>query len=121
MKADGTSERSEGVNQEGNKMIAMNTNKPLFDLGQTVATPAALEAIATAEQNHSQFIQRHVTGDFGDLCDEDRELNVAAIEDGSRLLSVYHTKFDVKLYCITEAKDDEGQRAATTILLPEEY
>ena len=41
--------------------------------------------------------------------------------DGSRLLSVYRTLRDVRLYVITEATDHDGQRAVTTILLPEEY
>ena len=41
--------------------------------------------------------------------------------EGSRLLSAYRTLRNTRIWIITEAKDDDGKRAATTILLPEEY
>lgn len=101
-------------------MVAFVNKKPLFSLGRIVATPAALEALEEAGTSTTSLIQRHVTGDFGDVCEEDKQLNLAAIQDGSRILSVYHAG-KAKLYVITEATGDNGQRAATTILLPEEY
>ena len=58
--------------------------------------------------------------DWGDLDAEDKSLNDLALKDGSRLLA-YHTTLGTKLYVITEAEDDDGQRAATTMLLPDEY
>ena len=42
----------------------------------------------------------------------------AILDDLSRLLSAYKTLKGVKLWIITEAEDDDGHRAATTILLP---
>ena len=39
-----------------------------------------------------EFLARHVTGDWGDLDDEDRSLNDAALIDGSRILSAYKTR-----------------------------
>ena len=95
--------------------------RPRFRLGQTVATPAALEAIQQAGDSPAEFLDRHVTGDWGDLCDEDRDLNDAAVECGSRILSAYHTTCGTKIWIITEAADDDGRREATTILLPDEY
>ncbi len=68
-----------------------------------------------------EFLSRHGAGDWGDVCDEDKRLNDEALKDGSRILSAYKTTTGVKLWIITEAADDNGQRAATTILLPEEY
>ena len=65
--------------------------------------------------------QRHAHGDWGDVCEEDRQANEQALIDGSRLLSVYRTSLGEKLWVITEAADDSGKRAATTILLPSEY
>jgi hypothetical protein len=53
--------------------------------------------------------------------EEDWALNDQALEDGSRLLSAYRTLRGKKLWVITETADDEGQRAATTIPLPDEY
>jgi hypothetical protein len=90
--------------------------QPLFSLGQLVATPGALAALEKAGQDSLDFLSRHVHGDWGDLCEEDRRENQFSLERGFRLLSSYRTFADVKLYIITEA-----DRSVTTILLPEEY
>jgi hypothetical protein len=90
-------------------------------LGQIVATPAALEAIEASGQSPADFLRRHASKDWGDLDDEDKRLNDEAVQDGSRILSAYHTSDGTKLWVITEAEDDDGHRAATTILLPDEY
>ena len=83
---------------------------------------AALEAMAEANQTPMEFMSRHVRGDWGDeLCKEDRQLNDQALVDGSRILSAYKTRKGVKIWIITEAMGDDGHRAATTCLLPEEY
>jgi len=95
--------------------------RPKFSLGRTVATPTALQAIAEAGQSPAEFLDRHIRGDWGDLSSGDRILNDEALQDGSRILSAYHTRTGTKIWVITEATDDHGQRAATTILLPEEY
>lgn len=92
-----------------------------FSPGQVVATPAALEALRAAGQQPSEFIGRHLAGDWGDLDDEDRRLNDAALLDGSRLLSSYLTTAGTKLWLITEAVGDDGRRASSTFLLPDEY
>jgi hypothetical protein len=95
--------------------------QPKFSLGQLVATPSALEALQNAGQKAIEFLQRHARGDWGDVCEEDRRLNDQALLDGSRLLSAYRTSLGERLWIITEAVDDSGQRAATTVLLPSEY
>jgi len=98
-------------------------SKPLFDLGRTLATPGALEALEEAGVSPASLISRHVTGDWGCVCDKDKQANNEALIDGSRLLSAYvlPTKVKVQVWAITEAKDDQGRREATTLLLPEEY
>ena len=91
--------------------------QPLFPLGQIVATPGALAALDKAGQTPVEFLARHVRGDWGDLCQEDRQENQFSLERGFRLLSSYRTNAqDLKVYVITEA-----DRSVTTILLPEEY
>ncbi len=91
--------------------------QPLFSLGQLVATPGALAALAKAGQTPLEFLARHVRGDWGELTEEDRKENQLSLERGFRLLSSYRTNGgDTKLWVITEA-----DRSATTILLPEEY
>ena len=97
------------------------TTSPQFELGQVVATPGALEALEQSGQSPSEFLARHLRCEQGDLCDEDHELNAEALQDGSRILSAFHTTTGVKLWVITEAEDGNGHRSATTLLLPEEY
>ncbi len=95
--------------------------KPLFDLGRTLATPGALAALETAGVSPASLLSRHVTGDWGTLSQGDKRANDEALTYGSRILSAYLLPTKVKVWLITEATDDEGRRAATTILLPEEY
>ena len=92
-----------------------------FGLGQVVATAGALQALREAGQQPSEFLDRHIMGDWGDLDDEDKALNEAALSDGSRILSSYKTRTGTKLWAITEATGDDGRRASTCLLLPEEY
>jgi hypothetical protein len=87
-----------------------------FPLGQTVATPGALEALAGAGETPLLYLARHVVGDWGDLDEHDKAENESALEDGLRILSAYRLSDDTRIWVITEAN-----RSVTTILLPEEY
>lgn len=89
--------------------------KPLFPLGQTVATRGALAAMENAGIVPFALLARHARGDWGDLDDEDKQRNDEALTLGSRIFSAYRVE-GVKFWVITEA-----DRSATTILLPEEY
>lgn len=89
---------------------------PLFPLGRLLTTPGALDALIEAGQSPLVFITRHVAGDWGDLCEEDRRENDFSVDKELRIFSAYHTARGVKLWVITEA-----DRSATTILLPSEY
>jgi hypothetical protein len=90
--------------------------KPLFDLGQLVATPGALAALEKSGQSPMEFFSRHVTGDWGELSEDDRKENQLSLEKGFRLLSSYKTNARDRVWVITEAS-----RSHSTILLPEEY
>jgi len=92
-----------------------------FSLGQIAATPGALEALEESGQTPDFFLARHAAGDWGEVDMEDWALNDQALVDGSRILSAYRTLKGKKLWVITEAADDSGHRAATTLLLPEDY
>jgi pilus assembly protein CpaF len=65
--------------------------KPLFDLGQLVATPGARAALEKSGQSPMEFLTRHVTGDWGAIPEEDRKENQFSLEKGFRLLSSYRT------------------------------
>jgi hypothetical protein len=97
------------------------TDTKKFSLGRIVSTPGALHALQDAGQSAGEFLARHVTGDWGDLDDEDKSLNDAAIIDGSRLLSAYQTRKGEKLWVITEAVNEVGLRYSTCVLLGSEY
>jgi hypothetical protein len=99
----------------------MSNETKKFSLGRIVATPGALEALRDAGQEAGIFLARHVTGDWGDLDEEDRRANDAALIEGSRLLSAYMTAKSERLWIITEATNDFGLRYSTTILKPEDY
>ena len=90
--------------------------RPLFPLGQVLITPGALDMLEALQLAPLPFVLRHGTGDWGDLCDEDKQANAAALIYSSRLLSAYDIPPNHRLWIITEA-----DRRSTTLLLPEEY
>ena len=95
----------------------MEFNKPLFPLGQIVATPGAIEAVEEANQRLDVLLCRHVAGDFGVVDPEDWQTNEQAIQDGTRILSAYVLpETQERIWIITEA-----DRSSTCCLLPSEY
>lgn len=103
-------------------MVAINNSLPRFKLGHIVVTTGALSAIAGARHMPDEFLNRHQRGDWGDLDEEDKRSNDAAIvHEGDvnrqgRLLSAYKTNKGARVWVITEY-----DRSLTTVLLPEEY
>jgi hypothetical protein len=88
---------------------------PKFNLGATVATPCALAKLEKLNLSPADLLDRHISGDWGDLCEEDKKLNNEELNNAGRILSAY-VHDGVKFYVITE-----WDRSVTTILLPEEY
>jgi hypothetical protein len=87
-----------------------------FPLGRIVATPGALAAVEEAAETPATFLGRHVTGDWGEVSEHDRQENELSVTNSFRLLSSYTLANGTKLWIITEA-----DRSATTLLLPSEY
>lgn len=92
------------------------SQKALFELGQVVATPGALEALEAAEQSAAIFLHRHLTGDWSELPAEDQAENQRAVANGTRVFSAFKLSTGQKLWVITE-----WDRSVTTLLLPSEY
>lgn len=105
-----------------------------FNPGRLLATPGVLASVNS--DRILQCFQMHLRCHWGDaLPHEDWKLSNAATHDGGRLLSSYwidsRDKSKGKFWILTEAESDgssegdeencQGLRAATTILLPEEY
>jgi hypothetical protein len=89
---------------------------PLFPSGRLLATPDALALLEQTNQSPLEFLSRHLRGDWGDLCQEDKTENELSLKYGFRLMSSYPITDTEKLWVITEA-----DRSVTTLLLPEEY
>ena len=88
----------------------------LFSAGRIVATPGALALLENAQKSPSEFLSRHLHGDWGELCQEDKTENELSLKHGFRLLSSYPVTETDTLWIITEA-----DRSVTTLLLPSEY
>jgi hypothetical protein len=84
-------------------------------LGKVVATPGALNLLMDAGEDAFDYLARHATGDWGELCAFDRRQNEVALREGYRVVSSYETPAGT-VWIITEAN-----RSVTTILLPEDY
>jgi hypothetical protein len=89
---------------------------PRFPVGQLVATPGALAALAATGTAPLPYLARHAAGDWGDVDDHDRRANDRALRHGERLFSVYTLPGGGRLWIITE-----WDRSLTTVLLPEDY
>jgi hypothetical protein len=88
----------------------------LFSPGQIVATPGALALLERLQMSPTEFLLRHLRGDWGDLCQEDKTENELSLKHGFRLLSSYAVTDAETLWIITEA-----DRSLTILLLPAEY
>jgi hypothetical protein len=89
---------------------------PLFPSGQIVATPGALALLEQVRKSPLEFLSRHLRGDWGDLCQDDKAEDELSLKYGFRLVSSYQVTDTEKLWIITEA-----DRSVTTLLLPAEY
>jgi len=89
---------------------------PKFELGQIVATPGALSALRSSGQTPTEFLHKHVNGDWGEVDGHDFKQNQIALREGGRLMSAYQTRKGESLWVITEA-----DRSSTCLLLPSEY
>ena len=93
-----------------------------FRLGQLLMTRGVNDKVAENE-DFAKFVidslKRHARGDWGEMCQEDKQANdeALALGDGAgRIFSAYEHPRQPKIWIITEA-----DRSATTILFPDEY
>ncbi len=91
----------------------------LFPVGTIYLTRGVNEKISKSERFEMfaiRSLKRHMTGDWGDLGEEDKKENALSLEKGFRLLSSYKYRDGTRIWVITEA-----DRSATTVLFPDEY
>lgn len=96
--------------------MEQTAQQPLFPLGQIVTTPGALAALEKEGQGPQEFLRRHASGDWGDLCQGDHIENQFSLERGFQIFSSYRTDGGDELWIITD-----NHFSITTILLPDEY
>lgn len=85
-----------------------------FKLGTVVQTPGARDTLN--EFAKLGALQRYQRCDWGEVSDEDWDINDAAVVAGDRILAAYRDANGTRFWIITEA-----DRSHTTILLPDEY
>ena len=97
--------------------MASSQGAPLFDLGRVVATPGAMALLASAGEKPARLLERHASGDWGEVLPEDARENERSLKYGWRLMSSYPVgDADERVWVITEA-----DRSSTCLLLPSEY
>jgi hypothetical protein len=99
---------------------ALKTYKPLLQLGQIVATPAVLDHLEKHAVFPAALLSRHQHGNWGNVDTEDAKANYQAVLSGARVISSY-TVAGAVIWIITEAVGDDGRRASSCLLFPEEY
>jgi hypothetical protein len=85
-----------------------------FPTGRVVRTQGVIAEVP--EDEALKGLLRHISGDWGDLDEQDWKVNDTARTCGFRLLSRYVSPSGTAFWIITE-----HDRSVTTILLPEEY
>ena len=89
--------------------------QPLFPIGQPLLMIGAIEILEEASQQPKELLRellyRHVTGDWGDLPEEDKERNDTAVEQGLEITSAYVLETGATIWVLTSAN-----RVQTTIM-----
>ena len=110
------------------RLVTIDVPEARFPLGVIVATRGiayATDRTLAAESSRlpvrlapefEEMIRAHARGEWGDLCEEDIEMNEKALHRGYRLLSSYRSADGEMVWVITEA-----DRSLTTILFASEY
>jgi hypothetical protein len=90
---------------------------PLFPLGQLVCTSDPMNLMTRTGTSVFSLLRRHSRGDWGEVCESDKQANDLAVTNGTRILSPYALGAEQEnLWLITEA-----DRSATTAPTPNEY
>lgn len=100
--------------QTAARHLAEGDEERPFKGGHLVFTPGIEKRVSPVEMHRALW--RHLSGDWGEVCEDDRAANEQALKVGARLFSVYRNRYGVPFWVITEA-----DRSSTCVLLPEEY
>jgi hypothetical protein len=96
--------------------VAMSDKPKLFDAGHVVRTFGALMAMVSAQASEWSVLERHMSGDFGDIDAVRRRRNEEAIAHTGCVMSIYSLRGAVNLWVVTER-----EQRMTTLLLADEF
>ena len=113
------------INYERDRVIQLYDQQGKFDVGTLTATPGVMLDLEEQHGNEAPVylgacVLRHRQGDWGEIDQQDKQTNDAAVVSGHRLISAYPidrcADGGSTFWLITEA-----DRAYTTALLTSEY
>jgi hypothetical protein len=88
----------------------MTAHSAKFDVGQVIVTPSASRALEASGQSPDAVLQRHQSGDWGDVSDQERQVNEEALQRSYNLLSIYRTPAGERVTIVTK-----GDRTLTLV------
>lgn len=80
---------ADGVQQAARHAAPPAAPAALFDTGFVIRTPGAMAALFAARVTESSLIQRHESGDFGDVDWQTERANWRALQAGGTVQSIY--------------------------------
>lgn len=94
----------------------------LFYTGEIIVEPGAdkILFLERPKEDLMDILIRHVSGDWGEVCQEEKEGNDSALQNGSKIISAYTLSNKKKIFVITEAENELGHREVTRVLAQEE-
>jgi hypothetical protein len=95
-------------------VIGMAPDKQKIPIGRLVVTSTVKMQVPVPKIIES--VERHITGEWGNVSEEDWKRNDDALIHGERIISSYHINGHGDIWVITEA-----DRKVTTVLFPDEY
>lgn len=93
----------------------MTLTRWLFPPGLVLATPGVMLEIMRSGESFFKFLDRHVTGDWGEVSEERRCANTLALLTGDPITSLYRTRLGNILIVVTTL-----QQATTCLLMSDE-
>ena len=88
---------------------------PLFEVGEILTTPEAMNRLHELGIGRNEFIERHTSGDWGEAPASSVRTNDRAVRTGDGQVWSTYGRGDERIMVITEA-----DRSSTTVLCPED-
>ena len=74
-----------------------------FELGKLVVTPAAAQVLENSGCSAEELLRRHADGDWGEVSEQEREVNERALDEQFNLVSNYRMTDDQFITVFTKA------------------